>query len=80
MVQIPSKLPVSLAIHTNPENIAALSGNTISILGVGVVIISASQHGNDNFNAATDIADTFSIVKANQLISITSLPDLSIWY
>ncbi|MBK7438661.1 MAG: hypothetical protein IPI77_18360 [Saprospiraceae bacterium] len=47
-------------------------------MGVGVVIISASQHGNDNFNAATDIADTFSIVKANQLISITSLPDVTI--
>lgn len=35
---------------------ATLSGNTVTITGTGVIVIKASQAGNDNYNAAADVS------------------------
>ncbi len=73
-----SGLAVILSISTSPVNCATLSGNTITINNTGTVIINASQPGNANYNAATDISDTFNITKANQQITIAPIPEISI--
>ncbi|TBX66370.1 DUF1533 domain-containing protein, partial [Flavobacterium silvisoli] len=53
--------------------IASVSGNTVTIVGAGTVTITASQAGNSNYNAATDVAQTFTISKANQTITFNAL-------
>lgn len=73
-----SGLPVSLSISTNPAGVATLSGNSISILGVGTAIISATQAGNTNFLSANPVSDTFQINKGTQNISFANLPDVTI--
>jgi MBG domain/MBG domain (YGX type) len=50
-----------------------VSGTTVHITGAGTCTITASQGGNSNYNAATDVARSFSIAKANQTITFNAL-------
>ena len=56
-----SGLPVSFAVASGP---ATLSGNTVTITGTGLVTIEASQIGDDNFNPATTVGQSFEVEKA----------------
>ncbi len=56
-----SGLEVSYELISGP---AIITGNTLSIAGVGEVIIEASQVGDDNYNAATPIQQSFNVSKA----------------
>src|SRR5262249_45004693 len=49
--------------------------NIVTIAGAGSCTIIASQPGDANYLAATDVAQTFSIAKANQMIAFNQLPD-----
>ncbi len=49
--------------------VATVSGNTVTVVGVGTTTITASQAGNANFNAATDVAQPLDIVLAIQTIT-----------
>ncbi len=53
-----SGLPVTFAVVSGP---VTLAGNTLTITGVGAVVIDASQPGNSNYYAAPDVAQTFNI-------------------
>ena len=53
----------------------SISGNSLSITGAGMVTISASQVGNENYNSATDVLQSFEISKADQAISFAELDD-----
>ena len=64
-----SGLPVSLAASGS----CAISGSNVHINGVGSCSITASQSGNSNYDAATDVASSFNIAKAGQTISFGSL-------
>jgi gliding motility-associated-like protein len=57
-----SSLPVSL-VSGNPA-VAAVSGNIIHIIGAGTTVITASQGGSVNYNAATDVLQTLTVNKA----------------
>lgn len=48
-----SGLPVSY-LSSNP-NVATISGSTVTITGIGSTFITASQTGNNNYNAAADV-------------------------
>jgi len=67
-----SGLPVTLSIASGP---ATISGNTITITGVGVVDVKASQGGDSTYNAAPDVHQTFNVAKANQTISFGTIPN-----
>ena len=59
----------------NPVTFAAtgdctVSGNTVHITGAGSCTITASQAGNDNYNAAAPVPQTFTIDKANATIDV----------
>ncbi|MGD0737565.1 MAG: Ig-like domain repeat protein, partial [Terracidiphilus sp.] len=43
---------------------ATLSGNTLQIIGIGPVTVTASQAGNGTYNAATSVAHSFSVSPA----------------
>lgn len=61
-----SGLPVSFSVVTG---LATISGNSLALNGAGTVTIRASQSGNESFNAAADVDQTFSVAKANQTIT-----------
>ena len=68
-----SGLAVSFASSTS--GVCTVTGSTVSILAAGSCLISASQVGNTNYNAATEVAQTFVVNKADQTISFSSLAD-----
>lgn len=42
-------------------NVASISGTTLTIVGAGTATITASQAGNSNFAAATDVSQSFTV-------------------
>jgi Concanavalin A-like lectin/glucanases superfamily/MBG domain len=65
-----SGLPVSFALMSGP---VTLSGNTLTLTGAGTVTVRASQAGNSNYAAATDIDRSFTVAKATATITLGSL-------
>jgi len=53
-----SGLAVSYAVASGP---ATLAGNTLTLTGVGTVTITTSQAGNANYNAATNVSQSFTV-------------------
>ena len=45
------------------------------MVGAGTCSITASQAGSDNYNAATDVTQTFGVAKADQSIDFTDPSD-----
>jgi photosystem II stability/assembly factor-like uncharacterized protein len=66
-----SGLPVTYA--SSNTAVATVSGNTITIVGGGTATITASQAGNSNYNAATDVPQTLTVNKATQTITFAAL-------
>jgi alpha-tubulin suppressor-like RCC1 family protein len=62
-----SGLPVVLSVKTGP---ATVSGNMVTVTGVGTVVLAANQAGNTNFNAATEVTTSFAVGKATPTISV----------
>ncbi|MBC7915418.1 MAG: T9SS type A sorting domain-containing protein [Pyrinomonadaceae bacterium] len=56
-----SGLPVSFRIVSGPATIAA---NTLTMTGVGIVVVEASQAGDTNFIAASSVTQSFEITSA----------------
>ena len=54
---------------SSDTNVATISGNTVTIVGVGITTITASQTGSTNYNAATDVPQTLTVNKAAQTIT-----------
>jgi hypothetical protein len=54
-----SGLSVQLAVISGP---ATVSGSQLTLTGLGVVVVQASQAGNANWTAATPVQRTFSVV------------------
>ena len=61
-----SGLPVSFAASGN----CTVSGNTITITGAGSCTITATQGGNDSYNAAAPMTRSFTIAKATATIDL----------
>ena len=68
-----SGLTVSFAALAGGQ--CTVSGNSVHITGAGACTIRASQAGNGNYNAASDVDQPFSIAKANQTITFAALAD-----
>lgn len=60
-----------LAISYSSSNtaVATVSGNTVTLVGAGNVTITASQPGDGNYNAATDVPQSFTVNKGSQTIT-----------
>ena len=61
-------LPVSFSVVSGP---ARVSGNRLSVIGVGKVVLAARQPGNTEFNAAPALNISFNAVKARQTVQFT---------
>ena len=51
-----SSLPVTLSVKSGP---ATISGNVVTLIGAGTVVLAANQPGNDNYGAAAEVLTTF---------------------
>ena len=69
-----SELPVSFSVVSGP---VTLEGNVLTFTGPGEVTVRASQAGDDTFNAAPDVDQTFTINKSDQSISFDAIPNQS---
>ncbi|WP_171805052.1 MBG domain-containing protein [Paludibacter propionicigenes] len=67
-----SGLPVSYV--SSNTSVATISGNTVTIVSAGSTDITASQSGNSNYTAATDVVRTLTVGKANQVLTLSPLP------
>ena len=66
-----SGLPVSFQIVSGPATLGA--NNVLTMLGGGLVTVSASQAGDPNYNAAPAVVQSFNVVKIPQTISFQPL-------
>ena len=64
-----SGLAVTLSVKSGP---ATISGNTVTLTGVGTVVLAANQAGNTNYDAATEVITSFAVSKATQTIGLFS--------
>ena len=66
---------LSIVYSSSNTNVATVSGNTVTIVGVGTTAIIASQAGDDNYYAATSVPNELVVSKANQTITFAALSD-----
>lgn len=64
-----SGLPVSFSSTTT--NVCTVTNNFVTVSSLGVCGLTASQPGNDNFEAAQPISRTVTITKGSQAITVT---------
>ena len=66
----------SLAVSFQSSNtdVATISGSTVTIVGAGTTIITASQSGNAGTYAAASVSRELVVSKANQAITFNALP------
>jgi hypothetical protein len=63
-----SRLPVVLSVKSGP---AMVSGNMVTVTGVGTVVLAVNQAGNENFNAAAEVTTSFAVAKgASKILTI----------
>jgi hypothetical protein len=67
-----SGLAVTFAIDAASSSVCSIAGSTVSFTGVGTCTINANQAGNTNWNAATQVQQTFAVAKASQTVTFTS--------
>ncbi|NBR49847.1 hypothetical protein EBU02_13585, partial [bacterium] len=66
-----SNLSVMISVKSGPATISA--NNTVTLTGVGTVMLAANQVGSANFNAATEVTTSFAVTKGNQTIGAFGL-------
>jgi len=67
-----SGLPVSVTVKSGP---AIISGNMVTVTGVGDVTLAANQQGDYYYDAAIEVTATFTVGKAAQIIgSFAAIP------
>lgn len=71
-----SGLAVSFRIASGP---ATLSGNTVTITGAGTVAAEALQPGNDNYNAAAIVTQSFTVSASSSECSATGTISREQW-
>ena len=70
-----SSANLSVTYSSSDESVATISGSTITIAGAGSTIITASQSGNTTYNSATDVEQTLTVGKADQILTLESITD-----
>jgi len=66
---------LAVSYSSSNQNVATISGSIVTILGAGETVITASQSGNAEIDAAIPVEQTLVVNKADQNISITSISD-----
>ncbi|MCC9168575.1 right-handed parallel beta-helix repeat-containing protein, partial [Pontibacter harenae] len=70
-----SSLPVALKVVSGP---ATLSGNMLTIVGAGTVVVEATQGGDANYSAATAVRQNLIINKAKQTVVFSPIENKTV--
>lgn len=65
---------LTVTYSSGNEGVATVAGGLIRINGAGTAVITASQGGNDNYDAAVNVQRTLTVNKAQQSISFSPVP------
>ena len=69
-----SGLQVAFSVVSGP---ASISNNVLTLTGAGAVTVEASQSGDALFNPAPSMDVSFNVVRADQSVDFTAVPDKS---
>jgi hypothetical protein len=64
-----SGLPVSFSIVSAASSVCSISGSTVTFTGTGTCTIDANQPGNSDYQAATQVDQTFSVSPSGPAIT-----------
>lgn len=65
---------LTIAYSSSNTAVATVSGNVVHIIDVGTTEITASQAGDEYYNAAPSVTQSFVVTKAYQTITFAELP------
>lgn len=65
---------LAVSYHSSNTSIAAINGTSVTMVGTGNVTITASQAGNKNYAAATDVSRSINVIKSAQTITFNTPP------
>ena len=65
--------PVTFSIDPSAKGSCSISGATVTFVAVGTCVIDANQAGNGNYEAATQVQQSFAVI-GTQSITFTSTP------
>jgi hypothetical protein len=63
---------VTLSVVSGPASVSGTNGSTLTITGVGTVVVAANQTGNSNYAAATQVTQSIVVNQATQTINFTA--------
>jgi len=69
---------LAVALTSTTTSICTISGNTVTGVGVGSCIIAGNQSGNANYNAATQVTQSFTIGQGSQTITFGTAPSITV--
>ncbi len=64
---------LAISYASSDRTVATVSGNQVTIVGVGSATITASQAGNENYNASADAKQELVVGKGDQTITFQAL-------
>ncbi len=65
---------LAISFTSSDPSVATVTGNTVTIVGIGQTWITATQAGNQNFNPAANAVRLLTITKGPQTIAFESIP------
>ncbi len=63
---------VVFSIDASSTGTGSISGSTLTVTGVGSIVLDANQAGNSNYNAASQVQQTLVVNKASQTINFSA--------
>ncbi len=64
---------LTITYSSSNTDVATISGSTVTIAGAGSSTITASQPGNENYEGASDVQQSLTVLKADQVITFEAL-------
>ena len=67
-----SGLAAAITVDASPRSVCSISGGAVSFVTSGTCVLDANQAGNANYNAASQVQQSFSVAKASQTVTFTT--------
>ncbi len=68
-----SGLPVTFSVSAASAGVCSVSGTQLSAVGSGTCTVLADQGGNENYNAAPEASESFSVITSSLLVTISGV-------
>jgi hypothetical protein len=68
--------PVTFSILSGPGTVSGVNGTTLTITGLGTVVVAANQAGNSNYTAASQVTQSIVVNAAPPAVLASPIPGL----